>query len=129
MLAELKYILRSGKDIQSNVQLAEQWFQAQPDFEERKHASIYDTSAFGYNPKSSQFQAAAHFFWDHYSMEDGGIHEQPLWAYTLGKLGLVPEILGGRRREYFVTRRDSLMETKYIRSQDSMVEASGIAYQ
>lgn len=104
LLDELKYIQRTGKDPQSNIQAAEQWFRAQPDFEERNHASILDTSVFGYDPKSTRFQAAANLLWDLYSTKDGTIPDRPLWAYVLNKLGLVPEFLGGKRREYFVHR-------------------------
>jgi len=108
LLAEMKYILRTEKDSHPNVQAAIQWFQEQPDFEERIHSTIYDTGVLGYDPKNTLFQEAATFFWDHYSKEKDTVVDQALWAYTLNKFGLHPGFLGGKNREYFVKLGNNL---------------------
>lgn len=101
LLSELKYTLRTNKDTSANVEAAKLWFESQSDFNERNHATVYDTGLFGYNPKNARFQAAATLFWDHYSKEQDMWNDQPLWAFTLDQLSLKPVDMGGRRTAYF----------------------------
>lgn len=101
LLAELKYAARTRKDATIDIETAAEWFQKQPDFGERNHCAIYDTVLIGYAPKSTQFQAAATFFWDRYSREEDISYDSPLWSYTVSRFGLDPLLLGGKRRDYF----------------------------
>lgn len=91
-LDELDRILAKKKDIEKNVAASKTWLLAQPDF--RPNSTMYVNTFLGYNPKNSHFQNASRFFWDHYSLEEDSWRDQPLWAYTLDRYGIVPTRLG-----------------------------------
>ena len=91
-LEELDRIQEKRKDIAKNVEASKAWLEAQPDF--RRDATIYENHYIGYNPKSTNFQRAAQFFWDRYSLEQDSWRDQPLWGYVLDHFHITPTRLG-----------------------------------
>jgi hypothetical protein len=91
-LDELDRIVEKKKDIPKNVEASKAWLLSQPDF--RPNSTMYANHYMGYNPKSSHFQTASQFFWDHYSLEQDSWRDQPLWTYVLDKFHITPTRLG-----------------------------------
>lgn len=102
LVDELKYIIKTEKDIFSNINATAVWLKSQPDFEDRNQCQVYDNCLIGYNPRNPQFQKATTEFWNLYSSEEYTWRDQPFWCFTLNKLGLKPLLLGGSRHDYFI---------------------------
>jgi len=102
LVDELKYIIRTEKDIMSNINATALWLQEQPDFKERNRCQVYDNCLIGYDPRNPNFQRAAAMFWDLYSSEEYTWRDQPFWCFTLDKLGMKPISMGGSRHDLFI---------------------------
>ena len=101
LVDELKYIIRTEKDIFPNINATAQWLREQPDFAERNHCQVYDNCLIGYDPRNRVFQSATNYFWNLYSSEKYTWRDQPFWCFTLNKLGVKPIFMGGSRHDYF----------------------------
>jgi hypothetical protein len=51
---------------------------------------MYQNHFLLYNPKSSHFQKASQFFWDHYSLEQDSWRDQPQWRNVLDRFKITP---------------------------------------
>ena len=101
LVDELKYIIRTEKDIFSNINATAKWLRDQPDFEERNLCRVYDNCLIGYDPRNLHFQRATTYFWKLYSSEEYTWRDQPFWCFTLDKLGITPVLMGGSRHDFF----------------------------
>lgn len=93
-LHELDRIESSKKDISKNLDEARAWFLSQPDYDEA--TTMYYNTWFGYDARNLHYRRVAEFFWIRYSLERDSWRDQPLWCYTLHKLGVEPIPFPGR---------------------------------
>lgn len=113
LVDELKYIIRSEKDIFSNMNKTAQWIRSQPNFWERNHCQVYDNCLIGYNPRCPRFQQATTEFWNLYASEEYTWRDQPFWCFTLNKLGIKPITMGGSRHDYFTIESTNKSPNKH----------------
>lgn len=113
LMDELKYIIRTEKDIFPNINVTAKWLRSQPDYEDRNQCQVYDNCLIGYNPRSPHFQQATTEFWNLYSSEEYTWRDQPFWCFVLNKLGLTPLLLGGSRHDFFTVHRMSKAPGKH----------------
>jgi hypothetical protein len=97
------------KDIESNLQKTQEWFNAQPDF--TNDCTMYQNTFFGYAVSSPSFRKAADFAWGHFSLENDSWRDQPLWCYTLHHFGVTPLIIPGNLFKYQGERRPANKHT------------------
>ena len=99
VMHELDRIVEKQKDIAENVEATIKWLRNQPDF--RENCTMYENHYLAYSPKSSHFQEASTFFWDHYSLEQDSWRDQPLWCYVLDKYNITPMPLGDPKKLFW----------------------------
>jgi len=113
LIDELKYIIRTEKDIFPNINATAKWLRDQPDFWERNQCQVYDNCLIGYDPRNPHFQRATTYFWDLYSSEEYTWRDQPFWCFTLNKFGYKPLLIGGSRHDMFTVSKTNKAPGKH----------------
>jgi len=106
---EMRRCRLKKKDIESNLQKTQEWFNAQPDF--TNDCTMYQNTFFGYAVTSPSFRKAADFAWGHFSLEKDSWRDQPLWCYTLHHFGVTPLRIPGNLFKYQGERRSANKHT------------------